>query len=55
MTWTTYWFILYLIELGIWAYVIYLHFIIKMLQKPKIKFPNQTKVVVRTKKDIVRG
>jgi len=55
MTWETYWFIVYLIELGLWSYIIYLHFEIKMLQKPKAKFYKQTKVVVRTKKDIVRG
>jgi len=55
MTWATYWFIVYLIELGIWAYVIYLHLIINMLQIPKARFPNQTRVIVRTKKDIVRG
>ena len=55
MTWATYWFVIYIVELLLWAYVIYLHFIIKMLQKPKSKFYKQTKVVVRTKRDIVRG
>ena len=54
MTCLTYWFILYLIELGIWAYVAYLHFEAKINQE-KVKFPAKTKVIVRTKKDIVRG
>ena len=55
MTWLTYWFILYLIELGIWAYVAYLHFEEKIDKKPLVKYPTQTKVIVKTKKDIVRG
>jgi hypothetical protein len=55
MTWVTIWFVVYVIELFIWAYIIYLHFLIKILAQPKAKFYRQTKVVVRTKKDIVRG
>ena len=55
MTWATIWFVVYLIELCIWGYVAYLHFEEKILKKPKMNFPKQTKVVVRTKKDIVRG
>jgi len=54
MTWLTLCFILYLIELGLWAYVIYLHFEAKINQE-KVKFPAKTRVIVRTKKDIVRG
>ena len=54
MTWATYWFIVYLIELGLWSYVIYLHFESK-INKKKVKFPAKTRVIVRTKKDIVRG
>jgi len=55
MTWETYWFIVYLIELGLWSYIIYLHFEIKMLRKPKARFSKEHKVIVKTKKDIVRG
>ena len=54
MTWVTIWFVVYVIELVIWAYVIYLHFESKINQK-KVKFPAKTRVIVRTKKDIVRG
>jgi hypothetical protein len=53
-----FWFIVFLIELGIWSYVIYLHFYIKELQKIRIskpKFQKEHKVIVKTKKDIVRG
>ena len=55
MTWATIWFIVYLIELFIWAYVCYLHFEEKLHKKPKAKFLKEHKVIVRTKKDIVRG
>jgi len=55
MIWITIWFIVYNIELFLWAYIVYLHFEEKILRKPKMNFPKQTKVVVRTKKDIVRG
>jgi len=55
MIWVVYWFIVFLIEVGIWSYVIYLHFTIKELERPKVKFPKEHKVVVRTKRDIVRG
>ena len=58
MTWATIWFIVYLIELVIWSHVVYLHFEIKELEKtrlPKPKFDKEHKVLVRTKKDIVRG
>jgi len=55
MTWATYWFMTYIIELFIWAYIVYLHYEEKLSRKPKIKFPVEHKVVVRTKKDIVRG
>ena len=55
MNWVKYWFAVFIIELFIWAYIIYLHFLIKILEQPKAKFYRQTKVIVRTKKDIVRG
>jgi hypothetical protein len=54
MTWVTIWFVVYVIELCIWAYVIYLHYEVKINQE-KVKFPTKTRVIVRTKKDIVRG
>jgi hypothetical protein len=53
-----FWFIVFLIELGIWSYVIYLHFYIKELEKIRVskpKFQKEHKVIVKTKKDIVRG
>ena len=58
MSWVKYWFCIFVIEVFIWSYVIYLHFEIKELEKikvPKPKFGKEHKVVVRTKKDIVRG
>jgi len=58
MSWVKYWFAVFLVELVIWSYVIYLHFEIKELEKtrlPKPKFDKEHKVIVRTKKDIVRG
>jgi len=58
MSWVKYWFAVFLVELAIWSYVIYLHFEIKELEKirlPKPKFDKDHKVIVRTKKDIVRG
>ena len=55
MNWVKYWFAVFIIELFILAYIIYLHFLIKILEQPKAKFYQQTKVVVRTKRDIVRG
>jgi hypothetical protein len=55
MTWATYWFIIFIIELGIWAYIAYLHFVEKINEKPKAKYPKASRVIVRTKKDIVRG
>jgi len=59
MTWVKYWFAVFIIELFLWAYIIYLHFEIKELEKqrlkPKVKYPIETKVIIRTKKDIVRG
>jgi hypothetical protein len=55
MTWITIVFVVYLVELCIWGYVAYLHFEEKLIERPKMKFPKQTKVVIRTKKDIVRG
>jgi hypothetical protein len=55
MIWITIWFIGYNIELFLWAYIAYLHFEEKILRKPKMNFPKQTKVVVKTKRDIVRG
>jgi hypothetical protein len=54
MTWLTLCFILYLIELVIWGCVVYLH-LAEKIDQTKMKFPKQTKVVVRTKRDIVRG
>jgi hypothetical protein len=53
-----FWFIVFLIELGIWSYVIYLHFYIKELEKIRVlkpKFQKEHKVIVKTKKEIVRG
>jgi len=53
-----FWFIVFLIELGIWSYVIYLHFYIKELEKIRVskpKFQKEHKVIVKTKKDIMRG
>jgi len=58
MSWVKYWFAVFLVELVIWSYVIYLHFEIKELEKiklPKPKFDKEHKVIVKTKKDIVRG
>ena len=58
MNWVKYWFAVFLVEIAIWSYVIYLHFKIKELeniQLPKPKFDKEHKVIVRTKKDIVRG
>jgi len=58
MSWVKYWFAVFLIEIVIWSYVIYLHFEIKELEKimvPKPRFDKEHKVVVKTKKDIVRG
>jgi len=56
MTWIKYWFAVFIIELFLWAYIIYLHFEIKELEKMrKPKFSKQQKVIIRTKKDIVRG
>jgi hypothetical protein len=58
MNWVKYWFAVFLIELAIWSYVIYLHFEIKELEKiktPKPKYGKEHKVIVKTKKDIVRG
>lgn len=55
MTWLTLCFIFYLIELVILGYVVYLHFEEKIDKKPMVRYPTQTKVIVRTKKDIVRG
>jgi hypothetical protein len=56
MTWLTLFFILYLIELGICSYIVYLHFEIKRLEKIRVSRPKyQKQVVVKTKKDIVRG
>jgi len=58
MSWVKYWFAVFLVELVIWSYVIYLHFEIKELEKirvPRPKFDKGHKVLVRTKKDIVRG
>jgi hypothetical protein len=55
MSWVKYWFAVFIIEVVIWSYVIYLHFHIKSLEKSKAKFLKEHKVIVRTKKDIVRG
>jgi len=55
MNWVTIWFIVYNIELLLWAYIIYLHFEEKLLRKTKVKFPQHTKMTVKSKKDIVRG
>jgi hypothetical protein len=57
MTWAKYWFAVFIIELFIWSYIVYLHFEIKELEKikPKAKFLKEHKVIVKTKKDIVRG
>jgi hypothetical protein len=58
MNWVKYWFVIFIVELFIWAYIIYLHFEIKRLEDIKVptpKFQKGHKVIVRTKKDIVRG
>jgi len=58
MTWVKYWFAVFIVELFLWAYIIYLHFEIKELQKmriPKPRYQKEHKVIVKTKKDIVRG
>jgi hypothetical protein len=58
MNWIKYWFAVFIIELFIWAYVIILHFEIKELQKiraPKPRYQKEHKVIVKTKKDIMRG
>jgi hypothetical protein len=55
MTWITIVFVVYLIELFLWAYIAYLHFEEKIMKTPKSKYPTNVKVVIRTKKDIVRG
>jgi hypothetical protein len=58
MSWVKYWACIFIIELFIWSYVIYLHFEIKELEKIKVqkpKFNDEHKVIVRTKKDIMRG
>jgi len=56
MSWVKYWFVIFLVELFLWAYIIYLHFEIKELERMrKPKFTKQHKVIIRTKKDIVRG
>jgi hypothetical protein len=58
MNWAKYWFAVFVIEVAIWSYVIYLHFEIKELQKikvPRPKFSKEHKVIIKTKKDIVRG
>jgi hypothetical protein len=54
MTWITIWFIVYLFEIFIWAYIFYLHYESKINQE-KMKFPRKMNVVIRSKKDIVRG
>ena len=58
MNWAKYWFVVFLFELFIWAYIIYLDFEIKELtKKPKpIRFKMvRTVTEERTKKEIVRG
>ena len=56
MNWVKIWFATFIVELFIWTYVIYLHFEIKELQKIKVPKPRyQKQVIVKTKKDIVRG
>jgi hypothetical protein len=56
MNWVKIWFATFIVELFIWSYVIYLHFEIKRLEKIKVPRPKyQRQVIVKTKKDIVRG
>ena len=58
MNWIKYWFAVFIVELFIWSYVIILHFEIKELQKirmPKPRYQKEHKVIVKTKKDIMRG
>jgi hypothetical protein len=56
MNWIKLCFAAFILELFIWAYVIYLHFEIKELEKIKVPKPRyQKQVIVKTKKDIVRG
>ena len=54
MNWVKIWFATFIVELFIWSYVIYLHYEAK-INREKVKFPAKTRVIVRTKKDIVRG
>ena len=58
MNWIKLCFAAFILELFICAYIIYLHFEIKELEKikvPKPRYQKQHKVIVKTKKDIVRG
>ena len=58
MDWVKYWFAVFIFEVVIWSYIIYLHFEIKELEKirvPRPKYLNEHKVRVKTKRDIVRG
>ena len=55
---TLYWFVVFLIELGLWSKIAFLHWEIKQLQQTKkpIRFKiTRTITEERTKKDIVRG
>jgi len=58
MNWTKYWFTVFIFELFIWGYILFLDWEIRQLtKKPKpIRFKiTRTITKERTKKDIVRG
>jgi len=62
MNWTLIWFIVFLIELAIWSYVVYLHFEQKIMAiKPKrIKFRitrtiTEEPVQQKTKREIMES
>jgi len=58
MNWVKYWFAVFIFELVIWSYIIFLDWEIRQLtKKPKpLKFKvTRTITEERTKKDIVRG
>ena len=56
MNWAKYWLCVFLIELVLWSYIVYLWYEIHLL-KPKSKRFIITRTITeeRTKKDIVRG
>jgi di/tricarboxylate transporter len=56
MNWVLYWFLVFLIELFLMAYIVFLDWEIKQLKRKPIKFKiTRTVTEERTKKEIVRG